>query len=613
MTTHHHPGPASPASPPHADPPPRRRLVRGLAGAAALIAVLTVLARLAGFGRQLVFNAAVGQNNLGTAYTTANYVPNIVFDIVAGGALASLVVPLLAGPLARGRDGEARRTASALLTWTVLILVPVTLAGVFLARPLMELLLRDKADVPGMLDLATSFLLAFLPQIVLYGLAVVSAGILQAHRRFTAAAVAPLLSSLVVAGVYLAFAAEFDGSRDRLAGFPHGSALLLGLGTTAGVLALALCTLVPLRGTGLRLRPTLRFPDGVAVRARALALAGIATLVAQQLATVAVLMLVNAYGPDGGAVTYQNAWMVYVLPYAVLAVPIATSAFPRLSAAAHDGDHSAFAATSAATTRAVLLVSCAGTAILAAAAYPVGRFFAQIGTGTATDPAVLGRALLAFAPGLAGYGLVAHLGRALYARGHGRASAGAVVLGWTAAVAADVVLVRAVPESWTVAALGAGNTLGMTVAGLLLAWATARTVGRAALHGALRTTAAGLAAAALGGAAGAGLAAAAGTGGTGYTLIIGAAAAILGAAVFAAAVYPFAGADARRLLRRGRSTTAAEGNTGPDPAADPAARPSAPDAAPAAGPGDPGTGGTGPGNDSPARRNEHDNGRNRDA
>ncbi|HSA51655.1 MAG TPA: lipid II flippase MurJ, partial [Yinghuangia sp.] len=419
----------TPPTPPAS--PRRRRLTRGLAGAALVIAVLTVLARVAGFGRQIVFNAAVGQNNVGDAYTTANYVPNIVFDIVAGGALASLVVPLLAGPLARGSTDEVRRTASALLTWTVAVLVPVTVAGVLLADPLMDALLRDKTDVPGMSGLAAAFLTAFLPQIPLYGLAVVSAGILQAHRRFTAAAVAPLVSSLVVAGAYLLFAAGYDGSGDDPDAVPRGGELVLGLGTTAGVLALALCTLVPLRGTGIRLRPTFRFPDGVARRARMLALAGVATLVAQQLATVTVLILVNAHGPAGGAVTYQNAWMVYVLPYAVLAVPIATSAFPRLSAAAHEGDHPGFAATAAATTRAVLLVSFAGAAVLAATAYPVGAFFANLAGGDGgVDPAVLARALVAFAPGLAGYGLIAHLGRALYARGHGRASAGAVVLGW---------------------------------------------------------------------------------------------------------------------------------------------------------------------------------------
>ncbi|MCF2531918.1 murein biosynthesis integral membrane protein MurJ [Yinghuangia soli] len=536
-------------------------MARGLAGAALVIAVLTTLARVAGFGRQLVFNGTVGPTLVGDAYAAANYVPNIVFDVVAGGALASLVVPLLAGPIARGTVEEARRTASALLGWVLLILVPVAVAGMLLARPIMELLLRGQTDTPGMVDLGTGFLVAFMPQIPLYGLAVVSAGILQAHHRFTAAAVAPLVSSLVVAGAYLVFEAGYDGDGSDPQSVPRSSELVLGLGTTAGVLALALCTLVPLRGTGLRLRPALRFPEGVAPRARRLAAAGVATLVAQQLATVTVLMLVSAHAPDGGLVTYQNAWMVYTLPYAILAVPIATSAFPRLTAAAHARDHARFADTAASSTRAVLLVSFAGAAVLAATAYPVAEFFARLGGGK-TDPDVLARALVAFAPGLVGYGLMAHLGRALYARGHGRASAGAVVLGWLAVIVTDVLLVPAVPQDWAVGALGLGNTVGMTLAGLLLVAATAKTAGGAALAGVGRIAAGGLFAAAAGRFAGAAVADLVGTGATPRTLISGTAAALVGLAVFAAGAYMTCGDEVRAQVRRdrkGQGETAAGG------------------------------------------------------
>jgi putative peptidoglycan lipid II flippase len=63
-----------------------------------MIGVITVLARLVGFGRQVVFAHTVGTTCLGTAYTTANMVPNIIYDIVLGGALSSVVVPVLAGP-----------------------------------------------------------------------------------------------------------------------------------------------------------------------------------------------------------------------------------------------------------------------------------------------------------------------------------------------------------------------------------------------------------------------------------------------------------------------------------------------------------------------------------
>ena len=109
-----------------------------------MIGVITVLARLVGFGRQVVFAHTVGTTCLGTAYTTANMVPNIIYDIVLGGALSSVVVPVLAGPAggaAPAAGAEARRIASALLTWTVVLLVPVSAALALAAHPIVSALL----------------------------------------------------------------------------------------------------------------------------------------------------------------------------------------------------------------------------------------------------------------------------------------------------------------------------------------------------------------------------------------------------------------------------------------------------------------------------------------
>ena len=78
-----------------------RRLGQGVAGAAVLIAVITIAARVTGFGKQLAFARTVGTNCLATAYYTANQVPNLVFELVVGGALAGMVVPVLAGAAAR--------------------------------------------------------------------------------------------------------------------------------------------------------------------------------------------------------------------------------------------------------------------------------------------------------------------------------------------------------------------------------------------------------------------------------------------------------------------------------------------------------------------------------
>jgi len=72
----------------------RRRVGQGLAGAAVLIAVVTAVSRVVGFGRVLVFSKTVGDTCLGDVYNTANLLPNVAFEIVAGGALASLLAGL---------------------------------------------------------------------------------------------------------------------------------------------------------------------------------------------------------------------------------------------------------------------------------------------------------------------------------------------------------------------------------------------------------------------------------------------------------------------------------------------------------------------------------------
>src|SRR6201986_692091 len=177
-----------------------------------MIGVITVLARLVGFGRQVVFAHPVGTTCLGTAYTTANMVPNIIYDVVLGGALSSVVVPVLAGPAGRlGASGaggaEARRIASALLTWTVLLLVPVSAVLALAAHPIVSALLSGATGCPRgpLAGVGARMLIVFAPQVLVYGLAVVLYGILQSHRRFGAPALAPLLSSLVVIGAYAAF------------------------------------------------------------------------------------------------------------------------------------------------------------------------------------------------------------------------------------------------------------------------------------------------------------------------------------------------------------------------------------------------------------------------
>ncbi len=560
------------------EPGPLRQVGAGIGRAAVLIGGITVLARLVGFGRQLVFAHTVGNHCLGTAYATANQVPNIIYDIVLGGALTSAVVPVLAvaaayrtaagaagpagppapgtptagPPAARaeahpGADAEASRIASALLTWTVVLLVPVSILLMLVAGPLTSLLLAGtpRCDAAATQAVSARMLVVFAPQILLYGLAVVLYGILQAHRRFTAPALAPVISSLVVIAAYVAFVPLGNGAPTRLTALTRPAELVLSVGTTAGVAALVLTALGPALRLRLRLRPALRFPDGVARRVRGLAGVGVAALIAQDASLVAIIVLANGHGGQGALVLYNYGWQMFFVPYAVLAVPIATSAFPVLSA----GDGASFDHTAASSTRAVMLVSWLRAALLAGAAVPAARLFVS-GPGQARQLAIT---FALFAPGLIGYGLAANASRVLFACHRGRVAAIALVSGWLAVIVTDVAAVPAVPPRWVVPVLALGNTVGLTLAGLALLAAVRNARGPAALRGSARAAAAGLAGALAGAAAGALVSAALPA--TGFLPNAGVAvlACLAATAAFGAVVVVVDGKDLRALAARARA------------------------------------------------------------
>jgi putative peptidoglycan lipid II flippase len=190
------------------------------------------------------------------------------------------------------------------------------------------------------------------------------------------------------------------------------------------------------------------------------------------LATAYLIRLANE-GPDGTLVLFVLAQAVFLLPWAVLAVPLSTPTFPVLAEAAATGDVERFDATLAGATRAVLLASGLGVAGLVGLAQPLAVLLSAV-TATHPSPATLAAAIVAFAPGLPGYALFALLGRALNAAGRARRAAVAAVAGWSATVVAAVTLAAAAPALHRVVVLGAATSVGMTVLGVACLLAVAR-------------------------------------------------------------------------------------------------------------------------------------------
>ena len=233
---------------------------------------------------------------------------------------------------------------------------------------------------------------------------------------------------------------------------------------------------------------------------RSLATAGVATLIAQDASVAVVIVLANSRGGSGALVLYSFAWAVFFVPYAVLAVPIATSAFPELSARSESFD-----ATSAASTRAVMVASWLGVAGMVGTCIPLARVFQSHVRPGRRRPATGDRA-----------GRVRARARRVRAdrepvpgalrRGRSRAAALAVSGGWLLVIVADLLIVPFVPRSAVVPWLGAATSIGLTGSGVALLILVRRFRGPDALRGCARAALAGLAGALAGAAAGLGVA-----------------------------------------------------------------------------------------------------------
>jgi putative peptidoglycan lipid II flippase len=484
-----------------AEPGPAQRLGEGIARGAAVVASLTILSRILGLVRTLVFSQTVGASCLGTAYVTANQVPNLLYELILGGALTSAMVPVLARSAERSARDPAEKArvgtiTSALLTWTVIIVVPLVVVIVAAAGPIASLLNPSNPNAhcvhADVVAVTGNMLRVFAPQALFYGISVVLYGLLQSYRRFAAPSIGPGISSLVLIACYVAFVPLNHGH--SLAQLPVTAELVLSVGTTLGIAALFVVAIPPTWRLHLRFRPALRFPPGVARRAGGLALVGVAELIAIDVANVVAIELANGHGKTGAIVLFNYGSQVFNSIAAILALSIVVSAFPVLSAR----EGSAFDRTSAGSTRAVLLMAWLGTAVIVAIAIPAAHVLAK----QPDQVSELIQAFVLFAPGIAGVAVIANLSRVMFVIKRLKIAAAALAGSWLIVIVADVVLVQLVPPRLVVGALALGTTIGQTVVAIPLVFVTRKICGKAAVQGARHAALAGLAACAAGAAVG---------------------------------------------------------------------------------------------------------------
>jgi putative peptidoglycan lipid II flippase len=282
------------------------------------------------------------------------------------------------------------------------------------------------------------------------------------------------------------------------------------------VAALSLSVLVPAARLGLRWRPVLRIPPEALRRTRRLLLSALVAVGMEQV--LLGLMLVFGNRVEGGVVAYQLAFTILELPWAILAVSIAVSAFPGLAGAAAREDREGFAGQCSTACRNLTVLAFGGVAGLLALAGPGSRLILDLGVGGGARSAhLLIPTVAAFAPGLIGYGGYALLTRVAYALGDGRTPALGALVGFGSATLLSFLAFLASAGAALIAGLAAAFSGGMTVAAVLMVVRLSASAGRTAFAGVGATIARGLTASAV--AALAGVIAGRAIGGGGFGLV----------------------------------------------------------------------------------------------
>ena len=289
----------------------------------------TALSRATGFLRTMALAAALGVSSTSDAYNTANTAPNMIFVLVAGGALSAAVVPLLV------RSEDRAEVASALLGATVAVGIVASAVLAVIAPMIMQVLTAGAGGRMGYEafgSLGTSWLRMFAPQVALYAVSVMAVAIMTARRHLALGAVAPVATNVLTIAAALGFIAVSKGRVDEPRDVTEAARSLLGWGTTLAVGAMAGIQLLG----AWRSEPGLRItfaPSHPAVRELVRVGGWVSVyVVINQLGLAAVTAIANSV--RGGITAYQWGFMVMQLPYAIVAVSVLSAAVPAIATAA---------------------------------------------------------------------------------------------------------------------------------------------------------------------------------------------------------------------------------------------------------------------------------------
>jgi putative peptidoglycan lipid II flippase len=386
----------------------------GLLRTTARLSVVTAVARGLGFARWVVFGLTVGTTYLGNVYQTANWVPNILFELVAGGVVAWVFVPTFVTELERGRE-RADEVASSLMNLLLLVSIPIVVFGSLFASSVMSLFFAgvpDAAIRAREVELGATFLRYFLPQVPMYLIGMVARGLLNAAGRLTTPVLSPAFASACMIASYAAFAAL--GSHADVFDVSEAQVLVLAAGATVGVFAWCAAQVIAVLRTGFRWRPRLALRDPSVTGALRASLHGMGLYAVMQVGLLITLVLANRV--EGGVVAFYLAFAFYELPNALVGFPLSMVAVPALARSAIADDARAFASLLSRTWRTACVIITPAAAGLAVTAPAIARVLFERGPARGSSAELVSTCLIWLAPGLPAFALSQAVVRTLYAR-----------------------------------------------------------------------------------------------------------------------------------------------------------------------------------------------------
>ncbi|WP_312032880.1 murein biosynthesis integral membrane protein MurJ [Actinomadura latina] len=444
----------------------------------AIMAVGTLASRITGFLRTAVIVAALGTGLLANAYNTANTIPNQIYDLLLGGILTSVIVPLLVRAKQRdrayGEQYEQRVFTLAVIGLGVLTVVAVLCAPLFI-DVLAGSYTGDQRRV------AVLFAQFFLPQLFFYGVGAFAGAILNTRGSFAAPMWAPVLNNIVVIAVGGAFLAVTTGRVDP-SSISDSQLMLLYVGTTGGIVLQTVALWPSLRRVGFRWRPRLDFKRGEIGEVGRMAGWTLLYVIATQAALAVVTALANAAGNkavDGGLgegygyTPYFNAYQLFQLPYAIVGVSVITALLPRMSRFAAEGKTADVRAAFSSGLRLSSVIIMPAAALMLVLGPEITTVLFAHGNTSPDDALVIARVMQMFAIALVPFSIYQLMLRVFYSYGDTKTPALIGLIVTTSNIAMAFTAYNVLGVKWIVVGIAGGFAV-TSVVGTVTCWLVLR-------------------------------------------------------------------------------------------------------------------------------------------